>query len=175
MGWPGTGVELRVGIPGRGGCCTCPGAGRVCCCCKRATISGRGGTIGRAAGCPARFGRGCGRKGVPGVGLANGAEASLGAGGGATRATGRAGSVIDDGGMDAEGPGAGKGCRGPDKIWPGRGVGTGRAGTGPVRNGGCSGAAPPADKGGRSGAGLLRSGSSIELPEVMPGVVTGAS
>ena len=31
---------------------------------------------------------------------------------------------------------------------------------GPVRNGGCSGAAPPADKGGLKGAGLLRSGSS---------------
>ena len=39
-------------------------------------------------------------------------------------------------------------------------AGTGRAGMGPVRNGGCSGAAPPAAKGGLKGAGLLRSGSS---------------
>jgi hypothetical protein len=62
--------------------------------------------------------------------------------------------------MGAAGVGAGNGCRGPDKICPGRGVGTGRAGTGPVRNGGCSGAAPPADSGGLKGAGLLRSGSS---------------
>ncbi len=91
MGWPGTGVELRVGMPGRGACCcTCPGAGRVCCCCKRATMSGRGGTTGRAAGCPARFGRGCGRNGVPGVGEASGRSTlrsepdGKGAGGAAT-------------------------------------------------------------------------------------------
>jgi hypothetical protein len=155
-------------MPGRGACCcACPGDGRVCCCCRRATMSGRGGTTGRAAGCPARFGRGCGRKGVPGVGDAKGADDSLGdngAGAGACgilRATGCAGSVTDAGGIGADGVGGeGKGCRGPDRIWPGRGVGTGRAGTGPVRNGGCSGAAPPADNGGLKGAGLLRSGSS---------------
>jgi hypothetical protein len=168
-------VELRVGIPGRGACCccTCPGAGRVCCCCRRATISGRGGTTGRAAGCPARFGRGCGRKGVPGVGLANGADDS--AGGGAVRATGCAGKVTDAGGIGVDGVGGGKGCRGPDKIWPGRGVGTGRAGTGPVRMGGCSGAAPLADNGGLKGAGLLRSGSSTVLTGAScAGVVAGA-
>jgi hypothetical protein len=176
-------VELRVGMPGRGACCwTCPGAGRVCCCCKRATMSGRGGTTGRAAGCPARLGRGCGRRGVPGVGDANGAADSLGGAGacGVARATGCAGSVTDAGGMGAAGVAGGKGCRGPDKICPGRGVGTGRAGTGPVRNGGCSGAvAPPANRGGLKGAGLLRSGSSTVLrgapTGVVPGVVTGAS
>lgn len=32
---------------------------------KRATISARGGTTGRAAGCPARFGRAGGRNGIP--------------------------------------------------------------------------------------------------------------
>ncbi len=69
--------------------------------------------------------------------------------------------------MGAAGVGDGNGCRGPDKICPGRGVGTGRAGTGPVRNGGCSGATPPARRGGLKGAGLLRSGSSVG--------VTGAS
>src|SRR5271170_1530062 len=114
-------------------------------------MSGRGGTTGRAAGCPARFGRGCGRNGVPGVGDVNGAADSLGdegAAGCAARATGWAGSVMDAGGRGAAGVAAGKGCRGPDKICPGRGVGTGRAGTGPVRNGGCSGGAPPADNGG---------------------------
>lgn len=125
--------------------------------------------MGRTAGCPARFGRCCGRSGVPGVGAARGAAVSLG--GGAARATGCAGSVTDTGGMGAAEAGAGKGCRGPDRIWPGRGVGTGRAGTGPERNGGCSGATPPADSGGLKGAGLLRSCSS----KVVPGVVTGAS
>jgi hypothetical protein len=131
-------------------------------------MSGRGGTTGRAAGWPARFGRGCGRKGVPGVGMAAapgagiaGAADSLAGGvAGAVRATGAAGI-----GMDAVGAGpgvaaGGMGCRGPDKIWPGRGAGTGRAGMGPVRSGGCSGAAPPAARGGLKGAGLLRSGSS---------------
>jgi len=67
---------------------------------------------------------------------------------------------MDVGGAGAAGVAAGMGCRGPDKIWPGRGAGTGRAGIGPVRNGGCSGAMPPADRGGLKGAGLLRSGSS---------------
>jgi hypothetical protein len=67
---------------------------------------------------------------------------------------------MDAGGIGAEGVAAGMGCRGPDKICPGRGDGTGRAGMGPVRKGGCSGAAPPADRGGLKGAGLLRSGSS---------------
>jgi len=130
--------------------------------------------MGRAAGCPARFGRCCGRKGVPGVGDASGADASLGeeAAGGAERATGWAGSVTDaGGGIGGAGVGDGKGCRGPDKICPGRGVGTGRAGIGPVRKGGCSGAVPPANSGGLKGAGLLRSGSSTKLT----GVETGAS
>ena len=108
---------------------------------------------------------------MPGVGLASGAELSLGVG--AVRATGWAGSVTDTGGMGAAGVGGGKGCRGPDKIWPGRGVGTGRAGTGPVRNGGCSGAAPPADSGGLKGAGLLRSGSSFKLAGKVTGKLLG--
>ena len=104
-----------------------------------------------------------------------GADASLGRGGGAVRATGTAGSVITAGGMGADGMGAGKGWRGPDNIWPGRGVGTGRAGTGPERSGGCRGAVPPANSGGLNGAGLPRSGSSTGLPGELTGVVTGAS
>ena len=67
---------------------------------------------------------------------------------------------MDAGGIGTDGGAAGMGCRGPDKIWPGRGVGTGRAGTGPVRKGGCIGAEPPVDKGGLIGKGLVRSGSS---------------
>jgi hypothetical protein len=89
--------------------------------------------------------------------------------------------VTAAGGIGAAGPGDGKGCRGPDKIWPGRGVGTGRAGTGPVRNGGCSGATPPAESGGLKGAGLLRSASSVgapgepagAVPGKLPGLITG--
>jgi hypothetical protein len=87
-------------------------------------MSGRGGTTGRAAGCPARFGRGCGRKGVPGVGVARGAAISLG--GDAVRApgaaesveagSGAAGIVIEAGGKGAAGVAGGMGCRGPDKI-----------------------------------------------------------
>ena len=132
-------------------------------------MSGRGGTTGRAAGCPAKFGRGCGRKGVPGIGIAPGAGmdgdadsvvAGLLGAAGAARATGGAGIVMDAGGIGEAGVAGGMGCRGPDKICPGRGAGTGRAGMGPVRNGGCKGAAPPAAKGGLKGAGLLRSGSS---------------
>ncbi len=64
----GRGTASRHARPRALAGCTWPGAGRVCCCCRRATMSGRGGTTGRAAGCPARFGRGCGRNGVPGVG-----------------------------------------------------------------------------------------------------------
>jgi len=82
-------------------------------------MSGRGGTTGRAAGWPAKFGRGCGRNGVPGVGIAPdvgidgaGADsvvmAGLGAPG-AVRATGGAGIVIDAGGMGADGVAAGMG------------------------------------------------------------------
>lgn len=142
MGWPGTGVALRLGIPGRAEGGACPGMGR-CCCCRRATISGRGGTTGRAVGCPASAGRGWGRKGVPGVGVDAGVDAAVddgpaasAGGAGVGRGTGCAGRVMEAGGMGAAGVASGIGCRGPDRIWPGRGAGTGRAGTGPVRNGG---------------------------------------
>jgi hypothetical protein len=95
---------------------------------------------------------------------------------GAVRATGGAGIVMDAGGMGAAGVAGGMGCRGPDRICPGRGDGTGRAGMGPVRNGGCSGAAPPAAKGGLKGAGLLRSGSStMETVASWEAIVAGDS
>lgn len=59
---------------------------------------------------------------------------------------------MDAGGTCAAGVAGGIGCRGPDRIWPGRGAGTGRAGTGPVRKGGWIGDAPE-ESGGRNGAG----------------------
>jgi hypothetical protein len=63
MGRPGTGLDGRVGMPGRG-CAGIPGeGGRV----SFATKSGRGGTTGLAAGWPARFGFAGGRKGPPPV------------------------------------------------------------------------------------------------------------
>jgi hypothetical protein len=90
-------------------------------------------------------------------------------GGAVTRAAGLAGTVTAGGGMGGGTPGAadGKGCRGPDKIWPGRGGGgVGRAGIGPERKGGCTGAPPPAAKGGRIGAGLIRETSSVMAGEI---------
>jgi hypothetical protein len=62
MGRPGVGLAGRVvGMPGRG-IAGAPGTGGFA---SRATMSGRGGTMGRAAGCPARFGLAGGRKGLP--------------------------------------------------------------------------------------------------------------
>src|ERR1700682_5391526 len=134
-------------MPGRGGGgCAWPGAGRVCC--SRATRSGRGGTTGRAAGWPAKLGRPGDRRGIEG----GGGPGVVSAGGAMLRAAGGAtGPGVGDGGGGVD---AGKGCRGPERIWPGRGGGgAGLAGTGPVRIGGCRGALPPLDKGGRNGAG----------------------
>ncbi len=59
-GAPGRGIEGAGGAAG----------GRTCCCFKRWTRSGRGGTTGRAWGCPANGGRtfcGRGAMGDPGV------------------------------------------------------------------------------------------------------------
>jgi DNA polymerase III subunit gamma/tau len=71
-------------VPGRGK----PGAagegrGWVCCCLRRCTRSGRGGTIGRAAGWPAsgRAPAGRGAMGVPGVKLGAFGRAGAGRGG----------------------------------------------------------------------------------------------
>src|SRR5215472_4129621 len=130
-------------------------------------MSGRGGTTGRAAGCPARVGRGAvlsGIDGAPGVSTAGGADVRADAGG--------------NGGSGADGAGGipeGSGCRGPESIWPGRGAAgaTGRAGTGPVRNGGCMGELPPEESGGRIGDGLPRGGSSASI-EAAPLSETGA-
>jgi hypothetical protein len=172
MGRPGTGLAGRVlGIPGRGAA-GAPGLGGFA---RRATISGRGGTTGRAAGWPARFGFAGGRRGLPpptgaagaGVPGAAGAAGLIGAGRGVgilgteLAATGPGiGTVRGAPGAGGGGGGAfgaspiaaGRGCRGPDRICPGRGAGTGRAGIAEPRGGARGGAIGcPVDNGGRSG------------------------
>jgi hypothetical protein len=97
--------------------------------------------MGRAAGWPAKFGRagedrsGIDGAGVPGVGPGVATEVGS-AGGAATRALG-CGATGPGEGCGGGGVDAGMGCRGPERIWPGRGAaGTGLAGTAPVRKGG---------------------------------------
>jgi hypothetical protein len=167
--------------------------GERCCCPNFATRSGRGGTMGRATGWPAIGRFGCGGRGAPGTKPA-------GRGGGPIGTPGRTEGALP--GMDAGGgaPGeapagrgavdgmlGGIGCRGPERIWPGRGapVGIGRAGGGTGRPGvaeGCCGAetggagglAGPA---GRTGAGRGRPGSAepgIGAPGTAAGAETGA-
>ena len=152
---------------------------------SRATISGRGGTTGRAAGCPAKFGFAGGRSGapppvgspateIPGAGGPGGGIATPGVGAaGLGRITGRGGAgregaalgraapgVVIEAGAAAEGPGlgasatpGGSGCRGPDKICPGRAAGgAGRDGiTGPRFAGACGTLGWPVASGGRKG------------------------
>ncbi len=104
-------------------------------------MSARGGTTGRACGCPARFGLAGGRSGC------DGEEGALGAPGrivcgrrgdgmlGRLGAEGRGAGVpklglpkLIGGAFGASPTPAGSGCLGPDKICPGLGGGTGRAG-----------------------------------------------
>jgi hypothetical protein len=95
-----------------------------------AARSARGGTTGRAAGCPASGragGLGVDGRGAPGA--ANGAElpADTGAGAlGVRAATPGLVKIGADGEMGSLTPG-GIGWRGPDSTWPGRGGGTGLA------------------------------------------------
>ena len=98
----------------------------------------------------------------------------------AVLAAGVAGRVMEAGGIGggAAGVAAGKGWRGPERIWPGRGGGgAGLAGIGPVRKGGCTGAPPPAAKGGRIGAEFIREFSSTGGGETRfsPGETAGGS
>jgi hypothetical protein len=129
-------------MPGRGA----PGAGAPGMAgglaANRATISARGGTTGRATGCPAKFGLAGGRRGCPPpTGIPAGAAGAGADGPG--RAAGRGGAGIAGtvpgrgapgiamaGGAPAPGAGlgasatpGGSGCRGPDKICPGLGGG----------------------------------------------------
>ncbi len=126
MGCPGVGAPCwRIGAPGRGATGAPGPAGRGCE--SFAARSGRGGTIGRAAGCPARPGRDIGVRavGVPGDGMAGdcamGVDRAVAGGAPVTTRTGSGGRIP-----------AGRGCLGPDRIWPGRGgagVGLGGGGT----------------------------------------------
>src|ERR1700683_1978442 len=117
MGWPGTG-ELcgRKGTPGRGDWGTPGPEGRGCA--SLAARSGRGGTLGRTAGCPASPGRAGAVRTTPGCAVVTGAE-----GGGIAGAVGRAagaapGPLATRIGSAGRTP-PGSGCLGPDKICPG--------------------------------------------------------
>ena len=107
---------------------------------RRATRSGRGGTTGRTVGWPAKLVLVCGL--AEGSGAAGGGCKGLGTGWlppkGANAALGIS-TTID-----------GKGCRGPERIWPGLGdVGTGLAGTPAGRAGGGAVAGSPVSAAGR--------------------------
>jgi hypothetical protein len=133
-------------MPGRGEI-GAPGAlGRGCE--SLAARSGRGGTMGRTAGCPARPGRvGVRRPGAgpPATGEAGGCMIGV-----ADRAAGAAdGPLATRIGSAGRTP-PGSGCLGPDKIWPGRGaagMGLGGCGTGAE---GTGAGAPGIARGGRS-------------------------
>jgi hypothetical protein len=189
MGRPGVGLAGRlVGIPGRGAAGMLGVGGLV----SRATMSGRGGTTGRAAGWPARFGLAGGRRGPPPpVGAAT--AGALGADGVPGRIAGRGVGILGTGAAGRGGPGianvglavvglglatagvpadgvatevgafgnspspGGNGWRGPDRICPGFGAGTGRAGmalprdTGGADGTGTEAGCPPRARGGRKG------------------------
>lgn len=105
-----------------------------------AARSARGGTTGRAAGCPAsgRAG-GLGADGIGAPGAGDGPVPAVGCGAlGARPATPGRVKIGADGGDGWLTP-AGIGCRGPDKTWPGRGCGTGLATGGAGRPGGGAG------------------------------------
>ena len=132
-----------AGKPGRGR----PGAPGVAGFARRATISGRGGTTGLAAGCPARFGLAGGRSGLPpptgtpSVELAGAAGVpsdgepgrAIGRGGvgmagtlpglGVPGAMLAGGIPIADGVLGTSATPGGIGCRGPERICPGFGAG----------------------------------------------------
>ena len=169
-----------AGRPGPGGPASAPGER----CLSFSTRSGRGGTTGRAAGWPARFGLAGGRSGPPPPMAAPAGEAAapgtFAAAGG--RGAGRGGvgilgikvaagrgtpGVAAAGGLELSVRLAGKGWRGPERIWPGLGAGgAGLDGTGVPRGAGsgiagAAGAAGvwsgartgwPVAKGGRIGA-----------------------
>jgi len=103
-------------------------------------------------------------RGMAGAGLGTAGAAGAGGGGGAACACGAAGS----------------GCRGPERICPGRGAacgggGAGRAGIGAVRIGGWMAALLPAlASGGRNGATLGR-GASSETAGAAPPLASGWS
>src|SRR5579864_8685273 len=91
-------------MPGRGAAGTAGVGGLV----RRATMSGRGGTTGRAAGCPAKFGFAGGRSGLPPPIGGVGKVVPAGACG---RATGRRGvEMLGTDGVGRGGPGTALGA-----------------------------------------------------------------
>ena len=97
-GWPGRMGPRKIGCPGAGDGGRGPDAGRGapgmggrgCCCCRRASTSGRGGTMGRAAGWPTnRAPCGRGAIGAPGVRFGRGGRRSAVGGTGEPGTAGR--------------------------------------------------------------------------------------
>ena len=145
---------------------------------RRATISGRGGTTGLAAGCPARFGFAGGRSGLPpptgapsvalvsAAGVPSDGEPGRAPGRGGTGRAGTppgprvpgamlaGGTTIAGGVLGASVTPGGMGCRGPERICPGLGVGgAGRLGITALRftMPGGDAAPSPLASGGRKG------------------------
>src|SRR5579871_2364460 len=109
-------------MPGRGAAGTAGVGGLV----RRATMSGRGGTTGRATGCPARFGFAGGLKGTPPP-IEAGACGACGAAGAPGRAIclgpgtlgadrGTPGIATDGAVLGISPTPGGSGCRGPERI-----------------------------------------------------------
>ncbi len=148
-------------MPGRG---AAGGPGLV----SFATKSGRGGTTGRAAGCPTRLGRD--GRGAPGVTAGPAAAAGVAAAavlGGAGFGAGARGGAGSDGpgriapaaelGRASSPSSAGSGWRGPERICPGLGAGTGRPEIGGRAAGG-GGGGTTSGAGGAGTAGAARPG-----------------
>jgi hypothetical protein len=188
MGRPGTGLDGRIGIPGRGAAGIPGPAGAPGRCVSLATRSGRGGTTGRAAGCPARFGFAGGRRGPPLDGAAPGTLTELGAEGGRGPGRGGVGMLgmglaigrgvpgvaccgIGNCGAAVLGASDGIGCRGPVRICPGLGAGgAGREGIGIPRGlAGIGGGAELGGAGGRGAPGLASGGITGAPPELSGG------
>ncbi len=108
-GRPGTGLDGREGMPGRGA--GAPGTGgRV----SFATRSGRGGTTGRSAGWPARFGLAGGRSGLPPSDCGDPGTFTDAGGPGGLGTGGRGAGALGIGMLGIGAPGAGAGRSGLD-------------------------------------------------------------
>jgi hypothetical protein len=122
-----------------------------------AARSARGGTTGRAAGCPASGragGLGAEGMGAPGDTCGAGLPAEMGALGARAATPGRL-MIGADGAMGSLTPG-GIGWRGPESTWPGRDGGIGRAMGGVGRPGAA------ADGGACGKVGVTRGGNGAE-------------
>ena len=139
-------------MPGLGGGGAAGWAGKRLCC-RRATMAGLGGTTGRAAGCPARFGRICARKGTFGDGVK--VDASAGRPGGG--AGGRCGALGGRGGAGRTGANGvpGRGARGIAAAGTAGICTLGAEGAGRAAGGGCGSGGGASAAGGLAGSGCL--------------------